>query len=198
MEELSRKIVISQPIDNSVAGYVIDRIVEINDFDAKMASNLIGYQPEPIEMFINSAGGSATDGFAIIGAMETSDTPIITYGFGMVASVALAIFVMGDWRVASRLGRFMYHSVAYGYEGFIKDHESMHREADILQRIYDSFFLERTKMDREMMADMRHTKTDWLFSGAKALELGVADEVTKPSAKKLELIDLEEEASEGE
>ncbi|MFZ7763749.1 ATP-dependent Clp protease proteolytic subunit [Bacillus licheniformis] len=48
-----------------------------------------------MEIFINSVGGSATAGFAIIGAMELSAVPIIAYGMGLVASMALEFLLQG-------------------------------------------------------------------------------------------------------
>jgi ATP-dependent Clp protease, protease subunit len=191
-QELGRKIIISSQIDEHVAERVIDHIMAINDFDEQMNA-LKDYQPEPIEMFINSGGGSATDGFAIISAMEMSETPIITYGLGIVASMALGIFVKGDVRIASRHTRFMYHSVAYGSTGYIKDHEDGIDEADKLQRMYNNLFVEgETNITKEMMADIREKKSNFFFSGKEAVKLGVADEVMLKPEKKFELVTEEQ------
>jgi ATP-dependent Clp protease, protease subunit len=187
---VSRKIVISSPINEQVAEQVITQIMAINDIDAQM-SVVSTYQPEPIEMFINSGGGSATDGFAIIGAMEMSETPIITYGLGIVASMALGIFVMGDVRIAHRYTRFMYHSVSYGAMGNIKDHEDGHKEADLLQRMYNDLFKE-TKITQEQMQKIRDHKTDFFFSGKEAVKFGVADEVMLKPEKKIQMVTEEE------
>lgn len=180
--EPSRKIFISSSIDGNVAGEVVSQILDINDFDEQMKV-VSTYQPQPIELFINSGGGSATDGFAIIGAMEISNTPIVTYGLGLVGSMALGIFVKGDVRVAHRYTRFMYHTVGYGAMGNIKDHEEQHKEADYLQRMYNDLFKE-TKITKQQMQQIRDTKTDFFFSGKEAVALGVADEVfLKPEKK---------------
>lgn len=180
-EILSRKIVISQAIDEDIAGEVIEKIIEINNYDAQM-SIVNTYEPEPIEIYINSPGGTATDGFAIIGAMEMSKTPIITYGLGLVASVALAIFVKGDLRISSRFTRFMYHSVAYGAYGYIKDHEDAHKESNILQRMYDSMF-EGTGITEEMMRRARNKKEDLFFSATQAKKFGIVDEIIEDPRK---------------
>ncbi len=186
----SRKIIISSPIDQNVARDVIDQIMTISDFDEQM-SVLSTYKPEPIEMFINSGGGSATDGFAIIGAMEMSQTPIFTYGIGLVASVALGIFVKGDYRIAHRYSRFLYHSVAYGTSGYIKDHEDAFKEADMLQTIYDDLFKD-TKISRQLMSKIRDEKSDYIFSGKEAVSLKVADEVLLKPEKRFSIKKEEE------
>lgn len=187
---LSRKIIISSPINNSVAEQVVGQIMDINEFDNQM-SVVSTYQPQPIEIYINSDGGSATDGFAIIGAMEMSETPIFTYGLGIVASMALGIFVKGDYRIAHRYTRFMYHSVAYGEMGYIQDHEDSLRESELVQYMYDDLFKE-TKITREEMDKIRKSKTNFFFSGKEAVTLGVADEVTKKPQKKIQLLTDEE------
>lgn len=187
LQEPSRKIIISKEIDESVAQEVIERIMDINDIDFERYQVIKDYKPEPIEIFINSIGGSVTDGFAIIGAMQMSETPIVTYGLGLVASMALAIFVAGDERYASRYCRFMYHSISYGMIGHITEHEAMKAEADLLQRMYNSLMLQRTKFTKEQLEEIRRVKQDFYFSAKKAVELGVADEIIQVPEKKFQL-----------
>ena len=110
------------------------------------------------------------------------------------ASMALAIFISGDIRIASRLGRFMYHSVSYGAEGNIKDHEDSMREANILQDYYNEIFLDKTKFTKKMMARIREKKKDFFFSGDKAVKLGVADDILAKPEKKFALLSEEEVA----
>lgn len=191
-QDINRKIIISEPITDDLAEKVISHLTAINDYDEYMNSILRDYNPKPIEMFINSGGGSATAGNAIITVMELSETPIITYGVGIVASMALAIFASGDVRIASRFCRFMYHAVSYGAEGHITDHEDMHREANILQEMYDSIFIDRTKMTPEQMTNIRKSKKDFFFSGKRAVVLGVADDILEKPERKFEIVTEEE------
>jgi ATP-dependent Clp protease protease subunit len=183
--EPSRSIVLSTDIDQVIAQQVIAQIMDINQIDSERIDALKGYQPEPIELFINSGGGSVTDGFAIIGAMEASDTPIITYGMGLVASMALAIFVAGDYRVSARHTRYMYHSISYGMIGHITEHEDMGRECDLMQRMYNSLMFERTSFTEDKLKEIRAMKKDYFFSAKEAVKLGVVDEVLKKPEKKI-------------
>lgn len=192
-EVVSRQIIISSPIDSVVAESVIAQIMDINNFDEQM-SVVSTYTPEPIEMIINSGGGSATDGFAIIGAMEMSETPIVTIGLGIVGSMALGIFVSGDVKIIHRYTRLMYHSVSYGVMGNIQDHEDGHKEADVLQQMYNDLF-RNTKITPDKMRDIRDRKADFFFSGKEAVKLGVADEVLLIQEKKIEEnVDKEDKA----
>lgn len=188
----SRKIIISQPITDQLAGEVVDLLLAISDYDSHMAGTLVGYEPKPIEMFINSGGGSVSAGFAIIGAMEMCDTPIVTYGMGIVASMALAIFTAGDVRIAHRYCRFMFHSVAYGEEGFLQDHIDGIKEVKVIQGMYNSIFKDKTKFPPEKITEILKLKKNFFFSGKKAVEFGVADDVMKKPEPKIEMVSQEE------
>jgi ATP-dependent Clp protease, protease subunit len=185
--EPSRNIVISGEINEQLAYEIITQINQINEFDYERKRVKVDdqeYTAQPIQMFINSGGGSATDGFAIISAMEMSETPIITYGMGVVASMALAIFIAGDIRIASRFTRFMYHSVSYGMMGHITEHEEMMAEADILQEMYNSLMYERTKLSEDKLTEIRRMKHNHYFGAVKATKYGIADDVIdKPEVR---------------
>lgn len=182
--EPSRNIVISGEIEERLAYEIITQINAINEVDSERARIIVDYSPQPIQMYINSGGGAVTDGFAIISAMEMSETPIITYGMGLVASMALAIFVAGDIRIASRFTRFMYHSISYGMMGHITEHEEMREEADIMQQMYNSLMYEKTKLTEEKLDEIRKMKYNYHFGAVKAKSHGIADEVIdKPDVR---------------
>src|SRR5690606_18051846 len=190
--EPSRHIVLSTEINEYTAEAVITHINEINQLDLERKLTIIDYKPQPIQMYINSGGGSVSDGFAIISAMELSETPIVTYGMGLVASMALAIFVSGDVRLASRFTRFMYHSISYGIMGHITEHEDMREEADLMQKMYDALMLEETKLSKERIQEIRKNKENFYFGAVKAKKLGFADEVIDKPEKRIELPSEEE------
>lgn len=195
MEMISRTIVIAEPITDMLAGRVIEHLMAINEYDLSMAQSVSTvkgvYEPEPIEMFITSGGGSAHAGNAIIGAMEMSETPIVTIGLGIVASMALAIFVAGDVRIAHRFTRFMYHSVAYGEDGALQDHIDGIKEVTIVQDMYNSLF-KNTKLTKEMMAEITEKRQNFFFSGKKAVKFGIADEVIKQPEPRFKAVSEEE------
>ena len=73
-------------IDTSSAQAVCEQIIEIN----------VTAQIAPIQMIVNSPGGSCTDGFTVIDMMEWLRIPIYTAGIGMIASMGLLIFMAGE------------------------------------------------------------------------------------------------------
>jgi ATP-dependent Clp protease, protease subunit len=78
-------IYLSGPIEVETSETVCKEIIEYN----------ISGKTDHIQMIINSSGGSCPDGFAIIDIMEWSRIPIFTTGIGMIASMALLVFMTG-------------------------------------------------------------------------------------------------------
>jgi len=180
-QQVNRKIIISEEITEQTAERVISHISAINEYDAFMEESIQmvkgKYTPQPIELIISSGGGSAHAGFAIIGAMEMSATEIVTYGLGLVGSMALGIYVSGDVRVAHNLTRFMYHSVAYGEMGKLQDHREALTEVEILQETYDLLFTRATNITKEQMKEIQSNRNDFHFSAEESVALGVSDSI---------------------
>ena len=79
-------IFLSGEIDGGRAESVCEKIIEFN----------VGQDVDLIQLLINSPGGQCAAGFAIIDLMDWSRLPIYTTGIGMVASMALALFMAGE------------------------------------------------------------------------------------------------------
>ena len=78
-------IYISGGIDDGTSSSVCQNIIEYN----------INGKVDHIQMIINSPGGMCSAGFAMIDIMEWSRLPIYTTGIGIIASMALLIFMTG-------------------------------------------------------------------------------------------------------
>jgi len=78
-------IYISGSIEDEASESVCKEIIEYN----------ISGKVDHIQMIINSSGGSCPAGFAIIDIMEWSRLSIYTTGIGLIASMALLVFMTG-------------------------------------------------------------------------------------------------------
>ena len=76
-------IYLSGPIEVETSESACKEIIEYN----------ISGKTDHIQVIINSSGGSCSDGFAIIDILEWSRIPIFTTGIGMIASMALLVFM---------------------------------------------------------------------------------------------------------
>ena len=78
-----RNLVLSGEISEESAEKIIQHINDINEDDFGKDTRT------PIQLKINSIGGSMYDGFAIIGAIDSSETPVYTYGYGAIMSMEI-------------------------------------------------------------------------------------------------------------
>ena len=87
------------------AANVIEDIMEYNreDFGVPVENR------KPVVIYINSPGGSVTDGFAIIAAIKASKTPIYTVNVGRWCSMAFLIGIAGHKRFSLPNMTFLLH-----------------------------------------------------------------------------------------
>jgi len=72
---------------------------------------------KPIVLYINSPGGSVSDGFAIIDAMKGIKSPVVTIITGEACSMAGLISIAGDKRYMTSNSYWMGHDLAGGIGG---------------------------------------------------------------------------------
>jgi len=148
----------------------IQEIIAVNDeFDNPQ---------DPIKLLINSVGGNVYDGLGLIGMIETSTVPIHTYAYGCIMSMALPIFASGKVRFSSPYTTFMYHGIAWeSPHEKLEWHRQEAKEGDRIQKIFDQIITKRSKMDKKMMEDVKHTKSEWYFSPVEAKKYGLVDHI---------------------
>ncbi len=134
---------------------------------------------EPITMYINSPGGSITDGMAILDAMNKVKAPVHTICMGMAASMGAFLLSQGEpgHRYCTSNSEVMIHQPLGGYQG---------QATDI--QIHANRIVEMKKKLIEMMANSTNGKTnpetmwnecerDNFLSPEKALEMGLIDQI---------------------
>lgn len=167
----SRKIYLNEYISQHSFETVIPFIEHINlkDDDA-------GIEPskrKPIELVINSGGGSFHDGVAIISAIKRSETPIAGTVYSYAYSMGLAILMACERRYMSRYGSLMYHEVATGIDGNNSQIKRTNKELDRIQKIYDDLIVHNSKVTQEMLEDQKEKIADWTIDFEEAMKLGL-------------------------
>jgi ATP-dependent Clp protease protease subunit len=99
-EEQDRSFVLSEDIESEVAGEIIHWIYTVNQEDQAKENEVVDFKRRPMELLINTFGGSVYDTFAIVNAIVTSKTPIITTCIGSAMSGGLYILEAGHIRLA--------------------------------------------------------------------------------------------------
>jgi ATP-dependent Clp protease protease subunit len=169
-----RIIFIGTPINDFVANAVIAQMLFLQMEDPK----------KDISLYINSPGGSVTDGMAIYDTMNFLQCDIVTYCVGQAASMATLLLAAGTKgkRYALPNSRVMMHQPTGGATGQTSDISIAARE--ILRwraRMNELIASHTNKTVEEVAAD---SDRDFYLTAQDALEYGVVDKVieSKPSA----------------
>jgi ATP-dependent Clp protease protease subunit len=184
VEKSNRNIILADEITQESVSAAVERITELADEDSH-GYYTYGerYVTRPIHLYINTYGGEVLPGLALIGAIESVETPIITVALGCCYSMGLPIFLSGDERVSHRYARFMYHELSGFSWGKIEESKSALEEHENLQDILDKHILEKSKIPKTRLAEVRKVKEDWYFTPTKAMELGVVDAILGKDGK---------------
>ncbi|MFC5448478.1 ATP-dependent Clp protease proteolytic subunit [Paenibacillus aestuarii] len=156
---------------------IIEQIMKLNQADDEKDKKEKDFKRIPIDLIINSNGGSVYDGLGLINVIENSKTPVHTYVYGFAASMSLLIAVSGHKRYSGRLSTFMYHSVSNHIEGQLERLKNRIEETQRLQNVYDEYLISRTKLLVEDLRNVQEHHRDKFFSPEEALEAGIIDEI---------------------
>lgn len=175
---------------------------EVNTESARYAaefilkSNLLQTHLQNLTFFINSEGGSTSDGFAVIDLMETSRIPISTVGIGQIASMGVLMLSAGTpgYRVLTKNAEVMAHQFSGFFAG--KHHElvAQQQSYEMLEKRFMKHFLRHTNMTERQVRDIVFAKSDRYLTPEECKRFGIVDRVVdyaepvtktrKPAAKK--------------
>jgi ATP-dependent Clp protease protease subunit len=174
---IERTLYLFDNIEKTSVRTVIENIIKINKYDDDIDKKEKDYKRAPIEIIINSKGGSVYDGLGLINVIDNSRTAIHTYVYGLAASMGLLIAVSGHRRFVGRLSTFMYHSISNTIGGKLEHLKNRLDEVQRLQQVYDEYLLGRTKLELGQLISAQEYKRDWFLNPEEALEWGIADEI---------------------
>ena len=134
---------------------------------------------EPIEFFISTYGGLATEMFAVYDTIRNLRdlSPIYTHGLGKVMSAGVLLLASGT-KGERRIGkhcRVMIHGVVAGSHGHIADVENEFAETKFTQKMYVRALAEETNMTEKQIKKMIDKKTNVYIDAEEAVKLGIAD-----------------------
>ena len=159
---------------------------EVNDaFASKITRALIKLSEiseDPIELYLSSEGGEVYAGVAIYDAIRACVCDVNIIASGQIMSAAFIIYLAGDQRTAAPHTSFMMHSVSYGAEGPVKDHEIQVIEAKAMNNKFLDICAERTKPNKRFWYRHFINGRDKYFDVTQAKELGI---ITVPPVKKV-------------
>ncbi|HIT02741.1 MAG TPA: ATP-dependent Clp endopeptidase proteolytic subunit ClpP [Candidatus Enterenecus merdae] len=132
-----------------------------------------------IQFYINSPGGSVTDGMAIYDTMQYIKCDVSTICIGMAASMGAFLLSSGakGKRLALPNAEIMIHQPSAGTQGQITDMALHLRRLEIIKRRMNQILAENTgKSVEQVTADCER---DNFMSAQEALDYGLIDKVIK-------------------
>jgi len=136
---------------------------------------------EPIEFYVSTNGGSASDMFAIYDVMRMvrKDCEIHTVGIGKVMSAGVLLLAAGTKgkRKIGKNCRVMIHSVLAGSEGPLHNLENEMNEIRWTQERYIKALIEESKLTQSTMNKLLQKHVNIYLSAEEAVKYGIADEV---------------------
>ena len=169
-----RIIFIGTPINDFVANAVVAQMLFLQMDDPK----------KDISLYINSPGGSVTDGLAIYDTMNFLQCDIVTYCVGQAASMATLLLAAGTpgKRYALPNSRVMMHQPTGGATGQTSDISIAAKEI-LRWRAQMNLLLSNhtNKTEAEIASD---SDRDFYLTAKEAMEYGIVDKVieNKPTA----------------
>ena len=162
-----RIIFIGTPINDFVANAVIAQMLFLQMEDPK----------KDISLYINSPGGSVTDGMAIYDTMNFLQCDIVTYCVGQAASMATLLLAAGTKgkRYALPNSRVMMHQPTGGATGQTSDISIAAKEILRWRSRMNELISSHTNKTSEEIAN--DSDRDFYLTAQDALAYGIVDKV---------------------
>lgn len=165
---------------------LMDRILFLNTSIEPTMVNILTAQllwldqqsDKPINMYINSPGGSVIDGLQLIDTMNFINAPISTTCLGMAASMGAVILSCGEKgkRFALPHSRVMIHQASGGFNGKSEDVKTSYEQLLRCQEDIYEILSQNIGVDYEEIERLCSNTDKW-FIGREAIDLGIVDKI---------------------
>jgi len=163
---LKERIVFFQgPVHDQMASSICAQLIFLEADDPE----------KPIEIYINSPGGSVTAGLAIYDTMRFVNCPVNTLCMGQASSMGSLILCAGDRRRSLPNARIMLHQPSGGAQGMASDIAIHAEEILKVRKRLTEIYAEHTGKAVETVAAT--LERDTFMSPMEAIQFGLIDEV---------------------
>ena len=166
---LDRIILIFGEINSAVASSVIAQILFLESVDSK----------KDIYLYINSPGGSVSDGLAIFDVMNFVECDVVTIGMGLCASMGAFLLSSGTKtkRYILENTKVMIHQPLGGTSGAASDIMIAAEEIIKTKKRLNEILASNTHQSIEKIT--KDTERDFYMDASYALDYGIIDKIIK-------------------
>ena len=164
-----RIVFLGTPVDDHVANLIVAQLLFLEKEDPD----------KDIEFYINSPGGSVSDGLAIYDTMQIIKPDVATYCIGQAASMGAVLLAGGaaDKRYCLKNSRVMIHQVSGGFRGTTAD---INIQAKEMNRYMDTLMEILAKHTGKPADEVRKDcDRDYFMSAEEANAYGIVDRVVE-------------------
>ena len=174
-----RILYLSADVGSESVSDICKQILQINETDRKGVEKFKKYAIMPIELHVQSFGGSVYDMWALIDIIESSNTPIITYCNGYCMSAAALIFLSGHIRCMYKHSTIMLHQMWTMDMGKVKDIQLAQKQTDDLHKQMIKFIKKHTNLKKKFFDRYDKGKEDVYFDAKQSLKHGICDQIVE-------------------
>lgn len=169
-----RTILLCEPVMPESAQRIVAQLLYLDARDAKA----------PIQLFINTPGGSISDGFSIFDTIRFIRAPVRTICTGLSASMG-TILMLSPREKKDRLTmpntRFMIHQPSSAYRGAAADIEIGAKQILLLRdRLVEIYVKETGQKAERILADLNR---DYWMSAEEAVDYGLCSRIVSSHAE---------------
>lgn len=145
------------------------------EFNANVFRISYGIEPPPINIHIQSYGGSLMNTFYVVDLIENLKTQVNTYVDGYSASAASLINVVGNKRYMTKNSMMLIHQLYSSNEGKYSELSDDNENMELLMSKIRNIYLRKTKMTPDMLDDL--LKHDLWLDAKTCKKYGLIDEI---------------------
>ena len=165
-----RIVMLSEPVMPESAQRLVAQLLYLDAQTSK----------KPIHFYINTPGGSISDGFALFDTIRFIKATVISICTGLSASMGTILMLAPPNkknRVCLPNTRFMIHQPSSAYQGSASDIEIGAKQILKLRDRLIEIYVEETKMDADRVRADLHR--DYWMAAEEAVQYGLCDRVVK-------------------
>lgn len=161
------------PITSESCKELDNALIEL-DKDSKIFSDNFKISPPPINLHIQSEGGSLMNTFYVIDLINNLETPVYTYVDGYVASAGSLISVVGKKRYMTKNSFIMIHQLSSSLgEGKFNDLDDNMDNLNKFMNTLRNIYLEKTKIPIDDLNNI--LEHDLWMNSKESLDYGLVD-----------------------
>ena len=145
------------------------------DFNGRLFKISYNQDPPPINLHIQSSGGTLMNSFYIVDLIESLETPVNTYVDGYSASAATLINVVGSKRYITKNSMMMIHQLSSGSLGKYEELQDDSNNMNLLMNKIKNIYLKNTNIPEEVLNQI--LKHDLWMDAETCKDYGLVDEI---------------------